>query len=192
MNAHPLWQPDLAAILLSIYLIAELLVLYFKRSRRYSASKDQGSLKLLIPMFMLAAFFVRPVAILVPQAHVEFLAQLHIIAIVVFALGLVLRWASILFLGRFFTIDVSVAADHKVIDTGPYRFVRHPSYSGLLLMWLAIGVSTANVLALLALMMPGIGLLYRIKVEESVLAESLGSRYREYMQKTKRLIPFVY
>jgi protein-S-isoprenylcysteine O-methyltransferase len=192
MYAHPLWQPDQAAILIMIYLTTELVVLYFKRSRRYSASKDQGSLKLLIPLFMLAIMFVRPVAILTPQAHLEILAQLRILAIVVFVLGLVLRWAAILYLGRFFTIDVSVTADHKVIDNGPYRFVRHPSYSGLLLMLLGIGMSTANVLALLVIMLPGIGLLYRIKVEESVLAESLGSRYREYMQKTKRLIPFVY
>jgi protein-S-isoprenylcysteine O-methyltransferase len=192
MNAHPLWQLDQAAILIMIYMTTELLVLYFKRSHRYSASKDQGSLKLLISMLMLAVLFVRPVALLVPQAHVEILAQLGMLAIVVFALGLVLRWAAILYLGHFFTIDVSVATDHKVIDTGPYRFVRHPSYSGLLLMWLGIGMGTGNVLALLFIMLPGIGLLYRIKIEESVLAESLGSRYREYMKKTKRLIPFVY
>ena len=143
-------------------------------------------------MFMLAALFVRPVAILAPQAHVEILAQLSIFAIVVFALGVMLRWASILYLGKFFTIDVSVAVDHKIIDTGPYRLIRHPSYSGLLLMWLGIGMSTGNALALLVIMLPGIGLLYRIKIEESVLAESLGSSYREYMHKTKRLIPFVY
>jgi protein-S-isoprenylcysteine O-methyltransferase len=192
MNAHPLWQPDQAAILIMIYMTTELVVLYFKRSQRYSASKDQGSLKLLIPMIMFAVLFVRPVAILVPQAHVEFLPQLDILAIALFALGLALRWASILYLGRFFTIDVNVAADHQVIDSGPYRFVRHPSYSGLLLIWLAIGMSTGNALALLVIMLPGVGLLHRIKIEESVLAESLGACYREYMQKTKRLIPFVY
>jgi protein-S-isoprenylcysteine O-methyltransferase len=192
MNAHPLWQPDQAAILLIIYMMSELVVFCLKRSQHYSASKDQGSLKLLIPMFFFAAMLVRPVALLVPQAYAEVLAQMNMLAIAVFAIGLLLRWGSIIYLGRFFTIDVNVAADHKVIDSGPYRFVRHPSYSGLMLIWLGIGISTGNLLALLVIMLPGIGLLHRIRIEESVLAESLGNRYREYMQKTKRLIPFVY
>jgi protein-S-isoprenylcysteine O-methyltransferase len=90
-------------------------------------------------------------------------------------------------------VDVAVAADHKVIDSGPYRFVRHPSYTGVLLAFFGVGLSLANYVSLFLLTVPITAVfLYRIRVEEAALTSGLGEPYRRYMDKTRRLIPFLY
>ncbi|HEU5379796.1 MAG TPA: isoprenylcysteine carboxylmethyltransferase family protein [Ktedonobacteraceae bacterium] len=107
--------------------------------------------------------------------------------------GLAFRLYAIIVLGRYFTPSVAVVADQHVVEDGPYKLIRHPAYTGLLIMFLGFGLSSTNWLSLLALMGCALlGLGYRIHVEERVLQEHLGQRYREYMQRTKRLIPFVF
>lgn len=106
--------------------------------------------------------------------------------------GLAFRLYAIIVLGRYFTTSVTIVADQQVVEDGPYRFIRHPSYTGLLIMFLGFGLGSTNWLSLLALMGCALlGLSYRIRVEERVLQEHLGQRYQEYMRHTKRLIPFV-
>ena len=111
----------------------------------------------------------------------------------VFALGAALRWWAVVHLGRFFTVDVTVAADHRVIDTGPYRVMRHPSYTGVLMQFAGWALSLGNVLALPVVVVPILlGLLYRIRVEEAALRGALGEEYSTYCRRTKRLVPGVY
>jgi protein-S-isoprenylcysteine O-methyltransferase len=87
-----------------------------------------------------------------------------------------IRWAAILTLGRFFTVDVAVHPGHRVIDRGPYRHVRHPSYSGLLLALLGVGLSLGDGAALLVLLGPCLaGLWWRISEEEKALRKALVS-----------------
>ena len=115
------------------------------------------------------------------------------LGLTLFVVGILLRWYSIVRLGRFFTVDVSIGAGHKVIDSGPYRFVRHPSYSGALLAFVGFGLCLHNWLALLVLLIPITGaFLWRIHVEERALTHALGNEYRHYASRTKRLIPFVW
>ena len=96
-------------------------------------------------------------------------------------------------LGAFFTTTVAVAPEQTVIEAGPYRRIRHPSYTGFLLCLLGLGLTlTNNWLSLLVIMGCAlIGFGYRIQVEEAVLQERLGQPYQAYMRRTKRLIPFV-
>jgi protein-S-isoprenylcysteine O-methyltransferase len=106
--------------------------------------------------------------------------------------GLALRWWAVVTLGRFFTVDVATHADHSLVDTGPFHFVRHPSYTGLLLAFLGFGVSMGNALSLLVLMPPIVAALsYRMRVEEAALRGALGAPYADYCARTKRLIPGV-
>ena len=106
--------------------------------------------------------------------------------------GLAFRLYAITVLGRYFTPSVAVVADQQVVEDGPYKLIRHPAYTGLLIMFLGFGLGSTNWLSLLALMGCALtGLSYRIHVEELVLQEHLGQRYQEYMRRTKRLIPFV-
>jgi protein-S-isoprenylcysteine O-methyltransferase Ste14 len=110
-----------------------------------------------------------------------------------FAGGLGLRVWAIRALGRFFRYTVVVDADQRVIDTGPYRLIRHPSYTGLLLAALGVGVALDNWLSIAACLLPPVlGFTLRLRHEEAVLSERLGEPYRAYMRRTRRLIPHVW
>jgi protein-S-isoprenylcysteine O-methyltransferase Ste14 len=107
--------------------------------------------------------------------------------------GIALRGWSVHTLGQYFTYVVKVSPDQKVVDTGPYRLIRHPSYAGGALTGVGIGLSMRYALgpaiiggAMLA------SYLIRIAVEEPALAEGIGEPYRAYMARTKRLIPFIW
>ncbi len=110
----------------------------------------------------------------------------------VFSVGTILRWWAICHLGRFFTVNVAVAADHRVIDTGPYRFVRHPSYSGLLLQFAGLGLTLGTWLSFLVVAIPPtLAILYRIRIEESALRAHLPA-YAAYMDRTKKIVPLLF
>ena len=107
--------------------------------------------------------------------------------------GLVIRWTAILTLGSFFNTSVAIHQDHRLIRTGLYRLVRHPSYSGLLLVFLGLGLSLGNWLSVAVVVIPFFAaLLYRIRVEEFSLVEALGQDYVEYCKTTKRLLPGIF
>jgi protein-S-isoprenylcysteine O-methyltransferase Ste14 len=119
--------------------------------------------------------------------------QVTIAGIVVVVLGAALRWWAIFTLGRYFTFEVAVRATQSVVRAGPYRFVRHPSYTAILIMLLGVGLALANWASLIIMLACGlIGLLYRIGVEERALVEALGQPYVDYMGQSKRLIPLLY
>jgi protein-S-isoprenylcysteine O-methyltransferase len=107
-------------------------------------------------------------------------------------LGIVLRQWAIAVLGRFFSLTVKVAEDHKVIDKGPYRVIRHPSYTGVLITFIGLGFAVQSVGALLVLLtLYGMSFGYRMSVEERALMTELGKDYGDYMRRTKRIIPFL-
>jgi protein-S-isoprenylcysteine O-methyltransferase Ste14 len=116
-----------------------------------------------------------------------------IAGLVIYAAGAAIRIWAIRTLGRFFRYVVVTDEDHVVIDTGPYRLVRHPSYTGLMMIALAIGVALDGWLALALCFVPGfIGFTIRLLSEERTLVRELGQPYVEYMERTKRLIPHVW
>jgi protein-S-isoprenylcysteine O-methyltransferase len=111
----------------------------------------------------------------------------------VFAAGVALRWYAIGHLGRFFTVNVAIASDHRLIDSGPYRWIRHPSYTGLLSIVLGLALTLHNWAALLVMLVPSLLIfLRRIRIEEQALIGAFGDDYRDYMRRTKRLIPALY
>lgn len=115
------------------------------------------------------------------------------IGIALMLVGLAFRWYAIKVLGRFFTRDVATRPGQTVVEAGPYRLIRHPSYSGALLMFLGMGLAMTNWAALLAIMIgTGIGYAYRVHIEEQALCADLGQPYRDYMRRTKRFVPHVW
>ena len=95
--------------------------------------------------------------------------------------------------GITFTVNVAIHSGHEVIDTGPYRLIRHPSYTGALLAFLGLALCMANWWSLALVMVPILWAFgRRMSIEESALASALGAPYTQYMSRTKRLAPFIY
>lgn len=112
---------------------------------------------------------------------------------VVMWLGLALRVWAIAALGVRFRTTVEVDADQTVITTGPYRWIRHPSYAGLLLIVAGLGLALGTWLSFVAcLVVPLPAIVWRIRVEEAELNRVLGDAYATYQAGTKRLIPRVW
>jgi protein-S-isoprenylcysteine O-methyltransferase Ste14 len=117
----------------------------------------------------------------------------RVAGLVVIWLGLAIRLWAIATLGRAFRTTVEVDPGQTVVTSGPYRAIRHPSYTGLLLIVAGIGLAAENWLGLAAcLVLPLPAVLWRMRVEEAELTRVLGDPYRRYVAVTKRLIPGVW
>lgn len=118
---------------------------------------------------------------------------LGLVSLVVIWAGISLRVWAVYMLGEFFRPVVAIQAGHRVISTGPYRYVRHPAYAGILVVLIGIGLRFGNLASLVAVVLvPMIGLGYRIWREENALFNQLGDAYSSYAEHTARLIPRVW
>jgi len=165
-----------------------------KASRKEASVQDRGSMGILIGLqwggialnFLLGGLF--PAAAITWQRTALFSA-----GVILILLGVALRWYAIWILGRYFTRDVAVSANQKVVQIGPYRYMRHPAYSGTFLTMLGVGLAMTNWASLVALLTCVlIGHMYRVSVEEKALSQTIGQPYVEYMHRTRRFIPFVF
>ncbi|MCX5801608.1 MAG: isoprenylcysteine carboxylmethyltransferase family protein [Candidatus Eisenbacteria bacterium] len=170
---------------------SEMTMAFLKRANRKEAEvKDRGSMPLLWIVIVLSLM-------LAIGSEWVTVARMHITALLYYALtigltivGLTIRWYSIITLGRLFTVDVAIQRNHELIERGPYKYVRHPSYTGLLIAFVGLGVFFANWLSILFLVVPiTFAILNRIVKEEKALREALGPSYSAYCARTKRLIP---
>ena len=177
-----------------VYLISELLLTVTHRSRtRTGMKQDRSTLRVLWLVIMVSVAAGILVAANCPAAALTPGRAFALVGVVLFAAGLLLRWWAIITLGRFFTVDVVIEKDHEVVERGPFRLVRHPSYTGVLLAFVGFALTLHNWAALLVMLQPIFAALtHRMNVEEDALSRALGSRYTDYMRRTKRLVPFVY
>lgn len=114
------------------------------------------------------------------------------IGILLMLAGVALRWYAISVLGRFFTRAVAIWSEQTVVAHGPYRYIRHPSYTGSIMTMLGMGLVLTNWLSLGLIMLGAVvGYGYRVHVEERALLQGLGQPYRDYMKRTRRFIPFI-
>lgn len=184
--------PGLTSI--SAVLLASELSLALSKRRVGGGGPDRDRLTLpllwlVIGLSIWAAFELRA---RVPAGQLPFPLPFYLAGLTLFGVGLIVRWAAIIYLGRFFTVNVSIAEDHKLITTGPYRFVRHPSYTGSLLIFIGYGLCMLNGYSFVALLAPiSAAFVWRIHVEEAALRAAFGDRYKSYAVKTRRIIPGV-
>lgn len=157
----------------------------FRRQDRWSGQALVGGLVLAIYLAIIVSRRV-PGAAMVGTRDVAFG-----LGILLAVLGIVLRWWAVLTLGRFFTTRVMTRPGQTVVQAGPYRWVRHPSYTGALLTVLGVLLCDTNWLSLACFVIVLPGFAYRMQVEEGALLTALGEQYRDYMGRTKRLVPFV-
>jgi protein-S-isoprenylcysteine O-methyltransferase Ste14 len=175
------------------YLAFELYLLASRRGREPIAGDDRGTLPwiwMLIIGSCLFGFFVatRFSFFRWPQElWIAILADLLILA------GFTFRLWAILHLGKLFTVDVGIQRGHRVVQDGPYRLVRHPSYAGGMMAMTGIACLTFNWLGFVVIVVCCFAAYtIRISVEENVLMKNLGDDYRRYAAQTKRLIPWIF
>lgn len=153
-------------------------------SQRWSLGATLGGL-----LAVLVIDMAMPEIIVADEKHAPFLVTGGVTVLG----GVALRIWSIRTLGRFFTYRVMTTDEQHVVSGGPYRFVRHPSYTALLVSCVGAGISTANPFSLVAaIVIPLIGLTRRIRVEEAVLMGALGDEYRMFCASRKRLVPWLW
>jgi protein-S-isoprenylcysteine O-methyltransferase Ste14 len=181
----------LATVLRAIWLIGELTHASYHKVAP-AKDWDRSSLKIL----KLATLTV-PVGVIIGFTDVGHIhTQGNFLGAIGFALmlaGISIRWLAIHNLGRYFTRTVTIMDDHRIIRTGLYRYLRHPSYAGYLLGNLGLGMAYSNWLSIVIIFVPDLAAsLYRISIEEDALFENFGDEYFEYARSTKRLIPKLY
>ena len=163
-----------------------------KRKSKVTTSRDKGSLWVLtigITLGYALSFAIGATKI----GRVAPWNVFFVVGAVLVVIGLIIRILSILTLKRSFTYSVAQVEDQKLIDTGLYKFIRHPGYLGQLLIFLGLAVALSNWLSILLMMIPvTIGYIYRISVEEKFMAAQMGETYLNYQKRTKRIIPFIY
>ena len=162
------------------------------RRRPTAANADRWSL-FVVRVCMLCGVLAAEFALRVPAAALPASTVLFGLSLTALWCGTGLRWWSFRTLGRYFTFNVMTSPDQPVITAGPYRVLRHPSYTGLLLALLGVGLAFGNWLSLAGLMAFAlIGVLNRIRVEEAALSTALGDQYANFARTRKRLIPYVW
>jgi len=193
----PLYVSDFAAglvfwLLFMVWWLAELATYIRLRSRSSTRTRDRGSRLVLIAGYWLAILAAFAFAFTMPSATIRWNRDIAFYFGAGMMLGgLLLRQYAIVTLGRLHTLDVTTGAGQPVVESGPYRWVRHPSYTGALLTAAGILLCSTNWLSLACYVLVLGAYAYRIWVEEEALVEDLGEPYRAYMRRTKRLIPYL-
>lgn len=181
-------------VMLGMFAASEWSIRLRSRLNRGGTRSDRGSFYVVIVATLVGIGSAFGFAHLVPSAGIDVARwPIFIVGLAIIVLGISLRQWSVLTLGQFFTVQVQVRSDQTVVDTGPYQWVRHPSYTAMTLCFFGIGVALENWLSLLALIVvPTIGLVIRIRVEERALLDALGEPYRVFSATRSRLIPKVW
>ncbi|MFH0756344.1 MAG: isoprenylcysteine carboxylmethyltransferase family protein [Bacteroidota bacterium] len=152
-----------------------------RSGKRDKKRQDKGSISIiwtLIPIAVTGTIILSNKTETVISSH----SIVHYIGLGVILMGMVFRFISIFSLGRFFTVDVTIRENHELKKDGIYKIIRHPSYSGSLLSFVGFGISLNNWLSLIAITsLVTIAFLYRIRIEERLLAEQFGSDYLDRM-----------
>ena len=170
------------------FALSEMMLMFFKRSKKANTKSrdDKGSL-IFLWMMITCGFFA---AFVLSKPINQFWLGFGIPLIVA---GLAIRWISIFQLGKSFTVDVAINDTASLKMDGIYQKVRHPSYSGILLIVTGFSAIMSSLYSFLVLVVPVfIAIVYRITVEEKLLQSSFGKTYSDYKKETKKLIPGIY
>ncbi len=183
------WTTFLLWTTLEVFVISRL------RASETAVREERDSKWMLLALMAMSVTLGFAFALLLPVAAVTASYRMVVFWSGTFLMfmGLALRWYAIQTLGRFFTVDVAVSTGQRVIESGPYRLVRHPAYSGTMLTLLGFGLALTNWASLAAILLCGLtGLLYRARAAEELLVREFGRPYVEYMRRTRRFIPYVF
>ncbi|WP_445145528.1 methyltransferase family protein [Dyella sp. Tek66A03] len=179
-----------AILLFAAWFMSEGLLLRTAKDRSGS-NVDRRSMLLLVTS-NLVALFLSIALYFLAIGTAAFPPMLKLIGVALMFTGITIRFAGMWMLKKFFSANVAVQSDHRLVIKGPYRVVRHPGYFGGWLMFVGFGLALGNVIALLWLAVFTLpAFLYRIDVEEDILRRAF-PEYVEYAARVKRFVPFVW
>lgn len=175
------------------WLAVEVGLLVRDLAHRRRAGHDRGT-RLLVAVTLVGAIWLGLLLrTLTPAFNTRVPGGFVAAGVVVMAAGLVVRLWAVVTLGRSFSTFLDVRPGQSIVQHGPYRWVRHPSYTGLWLIVLGFGVGAAHWLCLIVCAtLPLAGLLPRMAVEEKELTRVLGDEYAAYQRRTYRLVPGIW
>ena len=163
-----------------------------KSKREISKSGDKGSIWILV-LTVSVGYWLSFIIASTKVGRIYHWNALFILGSILAAIGLIVRVTSILKLKQHFTYTVTKINNHQLIETGLYKYIRHPGYLGQLIIFLGIATSLSNWLSVLLMMIPvSVGYINRIKVEEKFMTQQMGQKYIEYQKRTKKLIPKIF
>jgi len=174
-----------------IWLAFELLLIKRDSSRdKGSTDQDQGT-RIVNALAVEGAIVSGAVATsAVPQLRMPEYKWITVFGLLVMWSGLAISVCAVITLGQAFRTTVEVDEHQTVKSDGPYKWVRHPSYSGLILILIGFGTAVGNWLSLaICAVLPTIALIRRIRIEENEMIRVLGPDYEAYREGTKRLVP---
>jgi protein-S-isoprenylcysteine O-methyltransferase len=177
-----------------VWLASELWLGWRRRSADASRTRDRGTLRLLLVTIPVCAAVAVWLAFSGLARFPSGLREpLLWVGMAMMLLGISFRWWAVRVLAGHFTVDVTIRPDHRLIRRGPYRWLRHPSYTGALMTCYGFALALGNLGSLLVVALPvTAAFLWRIRIEERVLAEAFPEQYADYARATKRLIPHVW
>jgi protein-S-isoprenylcysteine O-methyltransferase len=182
------------ASLCIVWPLSELWIGARHRSGKRNEVRDQGTLRRLVLTIGLCVALAVWLAYCGPWAlPAAWQRPLLIAGCALMATGMPLRWWSVRTLAQFFTIDVAIREGHRLIRSGPYRLLRHPSYTGALMTFWGFALALGSWPAVPVVIVPvTAAFLWRIRIEEQVLADAFPAEYPAYTRETKRLIPLLW
>jgi protein-S-isoprenylcysteine O-methyltransferase Ste14 len=163
-----------------------------REKRETGAGRDRNTLKIIwivtVSAVILAAIVSRFTNFPIAPVY-----EFRYVGILIISIGVILRISAIVSLGRMFTYNVAIRDGHELVSSGLYRFVRHPSYTGMLITFAGYGLALNNWLGLAIAFIPVFAVMKkRIAIEEAVLLKQFGDAYVAYVKRSWRLVPWVY
>lgn len=186
---------DFSILLIAIIIsVSGILINIFRRNRNTPTLLTQDGQTLflfrtLVPLALVSSLLIY----FSPWGNLHFHPFFIYLGYFLVLTGLLIRWIAVISLGQSFTVEVSIVKNQQLKTDGIYKKIRHPSYTGLLLYYLGLGLVMHNIYCLFLLSLaPLIAVLYRIKQEEKVLLDHFEKDYVVYKILTWKIIPWVY
>ena len=172
---------------------SELILTVTKRSKQKNVKKknDRGSLIILWVIIILSITAGFNLAYYKTWSSLNYF--IYAMGIMVYFSGMIIRWTSIIQLKKAFTVDVAISRNQELKTDGLYRLVRHPSYLGTIMIVSGLSLCMNSLFSFLVVTIPVfLANIYRIHVEEAILVDEFGEKYKEYRKTTRKIIPYIY
>ena len=184
---------NLLLIVSIFWVLSEILLSRLMRANDSHTNYDKSSLKILwitICLSITLGIIFSNLNFAIIMKHATFI---YYFGISIICIGLIIRWIAILRLKKSFTVNVSVAENQNIVQSGIYKHIRHPSYLGSLLSFCGLAIVFNNWLTFAIIFIPiFLSFMYRIHIEEKLLSQVFGAQYSNYIENSWKLIPKVF